>query len=201
MVTAFFSPEMISQKAHVAGITGQPSPPGKRQGAISNQTQVPDGSRRKPQRSAIALTSWKPRPPSSCPPAWCKFGRPVHPSSTTSTWTTAPRRITATVTRAASAASCTALVTSSQASSSASQQHGWSASTSWTNRRAAGTSSARRARVRVALRNPAGAETGAETGEETGAETGEETGAETAKDISASAIVLTTVRAYNVTLG
>src|ERR1017187_8473503 len=90
----------------------------------SNHTQVPACSSRKPQRCAISLTRWNPRPFSSCPSASRQYGSPICPSSMTSTCTTAPRRVTATVTPAASVACWTAFVTSSQASSSASREYG-----------------------------------------------------------------------------
>jgi hypothetical protein len=73
-------------------------------GESSNQTQVRARSRRNPQRCAISLTSWKPRPPSSSPVASRQCGSPVWPSSITSTCTMAPQRLTATVTQSASAA-------------------------------------------------------------------------------------------------
>src|ERR1700722_17980550 len=120
MVTAFSSPEIIAQKAQVPDITPDPTAPRppaadlvddastqqelvqrhtdpetRNQAgydAISNQTQVPGRSRRKPQRPASASTSWKPRQFSSCPQATRQCGRPMHPSSMTSTCTTAPRR-------------------------------------------------------------------------------------------------------------
>src|SRR6202167_1235335 len=90
----------------------------------SNHTQVPAGSRRNPQRCAISLTRWNPRPSSSCPSASRQCGSPVCPSSMTSTCTTGPRWVTATVTLEASVACWTAFVMSSQASSSASSEAG-----------------------------------------------------------------------------
>jgi hypothetical protein len=126
-------------------------------GVISNQTQVPESSRTKPQRSAISLTSWKPRPLSSFPLASRQWGRPTWPSSMTSTCTycpSSPWRTTTTVTAAASAACRTALVTSSQVSSSASIEAGWPSSAFLTKRRASGTSSARRANDRVSAIEP-----------------------------------------------